>query len=99
MSPIPTPTLSLELLGGINLRGLDRDAADGLLAQPRLVALLSTGNRLAVALRVAGVPAATAYDWLSRGDPDGTDPRDEVYRDFRARIEADRTCGSGGFVW
>src|SRR5204862_4276961 len=38
---MPAKALTLELLGGVELRGTDRSAADGLLAQPKLVALLA----------------------------------------------------------
>jgi hypothetical protein len=59
----------------------------------KLVALLSAGNRLATALRVAGVPPATVYGWLERGDPERSDPRDAAFRDFRERVERARLEG------
>jgi serine/threonine-protein kinase len=37
---VADPSITLELLGGVELRGVDRDAADRLLVQPKLVALL-----------------------------------------------------------
>ena len=39
--PPQAPTATLRLLGGVELTGLDRDAADALLGQPKLVALLA----------------------------------------------------------
>jgi DNA-binding SARP family transcriptional activator len=37
----PPSTATLRLLGGVELLGIDRDAADALLGQPKLVALLA----------------------------------------------------------
>ena len=36
---MPETTPTLQLLGGVEIHGLDRDAGDGLLSQPKLVAL------------------------------------------------------------
>jgi DNA-binding SARP family transcriptional activator len=38
---MPEAKTTLQLLGGVEIRGLDRELADGLLGQPKLVALLS----------------------------------------------------------
>src|SRR3954447_8911049 len=56
-------------------------------ASGRIVQLLSAGNYLDVAVAAAGVPRAVFDEWLKRGDPAGHRRNDEVYREFRGRVE------------
>jgi hypothetical protein len=53
----------------------------------RIVALVRGGNYVGTALGILGIPRSTYYGWWRRGDPDGDDPRDAVYRAFREDVE------------
>jgi hypothetical protein len=59
----------------------------------RLVQLIGAGNYLTTALASVSLPTATFYRWLDRGNPDGVDPENEMYRDFRVRVEKARHDG------
>lgn len=59
----------------------------------RLVDLLKAGNYIDVALTAAGVGKSTFYDWLERGNPEGTKKDDAAFRDFRQRIDQARAEG------
>jgi len=88
--PMPATNLcSLHIAAGAGQR--HADLADGV--QTNLVALFKAGNYIEVALAAAGVPRATFYDWIARGDPAGTAGADRPYREFRAEIDRARAEG------
>jgi hypothetical protein len=59
----------------------------------RIVQLLRAGNYVETAVAAAGVGRATFYEWLGRGDPDGTVGADEPFRAFRERVDHARAEG------
>jgi transposase len=59
----------------------------------RVCQVLRAGNYLEVAAVAAGISRSTCYDWLKRGDPEGTAPADAPYRDFRESVEKARAEG------
>jgi transposase len=83
------PALCVSHVGGKVGRktGLTDEIAD------RLVQLLQAGNYLETALAAAGVARSTFYDWMDRGDPDGTAAADEPFRAFRERVDHARAEG------
>jgi hypothetical protein len=56
----------------------------------RIVQVLRAGGYVETAATVAGVGRRRLNEWLARGDPRGTNPRDAVYRRFRERVERAR---------
>jgi hypothetical protein len=54
----------------------------------QIVASLRAGNYIVVATKAAGVPRQTFNAWMTRGRSPAT--RDELYRDFRTRVERAR---------
>jgi len=59
----------------------------------RIVASLRAGNYLTIAVEASEVPRSTFYDWLSRGDPAGSEPRDKPFREMRERVERAKAEG------
>lgn len=59
----------------------------------RIVQMLGAGGPLETAAAAAGVGKRTFYDWLERGDPDGTEKANEPFRVFRERVEIARREG------
>lgn len=55
--------------------------------QNRIVQIIKAGGYQESAAAAAGVSKRALLSWLSRGDPDGTDPEDQVYRDFRVAVD------------
>lgn len=59
----------------------------------RILQMLRAGNYVDVACSAAGVGRSTFYDWQERGDPEGTDPADQPFREFRERVDKARAEG------
>jgi hypothetical protein len=59
----------------------------------RVVQVLRAGGYVETAASVAGVTRSRLNVWLRRGDPAGTDPGDQVFRDFRRRVDQARAEG------
>jgi hypothetical protein len=59
----------------------------------RLASLLAAGNYITIAIAAAGVPRRTFYDWWERGVENGSEPRDEPFREMRARLERAKAEG------
>jgi hypothetical protein len=53
----------------------------------RITAVLRSGGYVQAAASAASVPVRTYNHWLERGDPEGSDPKDEPYRVFREKVE------------
>jgi hypothetical protein len=64
----------------------------------RILQVLRAGGYDETAYTRAGVPKSTFYDWMGRGDPNGTDPRDQRYRRFRAEVQRARAQGEAGLL-
>jgi hypothetical protein len=52
-----------------------------------LVLMFAVGNHKGVVLQATGVAERTYESWLQKGDPEGTEPENELYRRFRAEVE------------
>jgi hypothetical protein len=62
-------------------------------ATERIIAVLAAGGYAETAAAAAGVSRRTFFDWLDRGDPDGTAEADAPFREFRAKVERARAEG------
>jgi hypothetical protein len=87
-SAIEGSTLCMAHIGRNGRKTTLTEATTNHLAQ-----LLKAGNYLQVAVSAAGVPLSTFTLWWKRGDPDKADPADELYRDFRERMDRARAEG------
>jgi hypothetical protein len=56
----------------------------------RIVSVLRAGGYVETAAEVAGVHRRRLSEWMHKGDPAGTDPRDAIYRRFREAVEGTR---------
>lgn len=63
-----------------------------------ICAILSFGGYVETAAAAVGVSKKTFYEWLKRGDPDGTRAVDAPYRAFREQIEKSRAEGESALV-
>jgi transposase len=61
--------------------------------QSKLLAVLRTGAHVETACAAAGIGRSTIYEWLRRGDPEGTAPANAQFRDFAEAVE--RARGEG----
>jgi hypothetical protein len=52
----------------------------------RVVSVLRAGGYTETAASVAGVNTRRLREWMARGDPEGTDPRNAPYREFAAAV-------------
>jgi hypothetical protein len=57
----------------------------------QLAAVIAAGNHIEVACRAVSLPRRTFNDWMARGESD--QPRDQLYRRFRERIQEARARG------
>lgn len=59
----------------------------------QIVEILGDGGYAETAAAAAGVSKSTFYDWIERGDPDGTKAIDHDFRVFRQRVDEARAKG------
>src|SRR5215210_6675182 len=55
--------------------------------QETIVATIQAGAYDHVAAGAAGIHRATFYRWMRDGDPEGSDPEKQPFRDFCAAVE------------
>jgi hypothetical protein len=79
---LPGLTVCVAHAGRVGRRSLLSPAVTA-----RVVQIVQAGGYMESAAAAAGISRRALFEWLARGDPAGSNPDDEPYREFRAAVD------------